>query len=318
VGGTVATLAVLAVVLVIANLGEKHLWARIVTIVTLGPATIGLLILFGLLTRLSFLTGTIKASDYRFFQSFVIGAVAGATLGLLYLVPSVQRAVARLIPLRPGSTVHYAAVVLALILLLSQLSVQLFGGALSIVAAEHPTLADFVSQEVLLFVLAPIGVGFLVRRSLSETAERLALRWPKPRWWWLVAVGAIVPAILIVTAIDFLGTAVDPAGARQINDVTKAVFVSLNNPLAVVLLGLSAGIGEEMLFRGALQPRFGLLLTALLFTMVHTQYGITFASLEVFLLGIGVGLLRDRAGLPICIVAHAGYDIAVGMLSLMH
>jgi membrane protease YdiL (CAAX protease family) len=317
VGGTLLTLVVLAAILVIANLGEKHRWARITTIIILGPGTIALMALFGVLVRVSFLMGTTKGPEYRFLQSFVIGAVAGAALGLLYLIPSVQRAVARVIPLRPGSTADYAAVVLALILLLSQLIGQLYGGALSIVAAERPVLTDFISQEALLLILAPIGVGFLVRRSLSQTAERLALRWPKQWWWWLVAIAGIIPAILTVIAIDAVATAVDPATTRQINDVTRTVFASLNNPIAVVVLGISAGVGEEVLFRGALQPRFGLILTALLFTAVHTQYGITSASLEVFLLGIAVGLLRDRAGLPVCIVAHAGYDIAVGMMSLI-
>ena len=43
----------------------------------------------------------------------------------------------------------------------------------------------------------------------------------------------------------------------------------------ILTLGLAAGIGEETLFRGALQPRFGLLITSLLFALLHSQYGIT-------------------------------------------
>jgi hypothetical protein len=314
-----AILAVLSAILVLANLGERHLWARIVTIVMLGPVTLAFTVLAAISARLSFALGYGTAQQYRFSESLLLGATAGAALGLIYLVPAVQRAVARVLPIRPGSSINYAAVVLALILLLSQLSVQLFGGALSILAAEPGvSLTDFVSQEVLLAVLAPVGVGLLVRRSPSQTADRLGLRPPKAWWWWAVAVAAIVPAILLAQAIDNLGTALDPAAANRINEVTRAVFKSLNNPAAVVWLGISAGVGEELLFRGALQPRLGLVATSVLFTAVHTQYGITFASLEVFILGLAVGLLRDRAGLLPCIVAHAGYDIAVGILSLPH
>ena len=42
------------------------------------------------------------------------------------------------------------------------------------------------------------------------------------------------------------------------------------------------------------------------------------ATLEVFVLGIGLGLLRVRSGstLP-CMVTHAGYNIAVGLLGFL-
>jgi membrane protease YdiL (CAAX protease family) len=63
-------------------------------------------------------------------------------------------------------------------------------------------------------------------------------------------------------------------------------------------------------------PRFGVLATTLLFAAVHTQYGITFATLEVFVIGLGLGWLRLRAGTLACIVSHAGYDIIVGLLAL--
>src|SRR5207245_1536466 len=50
----------------------------------------------------------------------------------------------------------------------------------------------------------------------------------------------------------------------------------------------------------------------------HPQYAVSVASLEVFTLGLGLGWLRVRAGsiLP-GMVTHAGYDIAVGFLSLI-
>jgi membrane protease YdiL (CAAX protease family) len=78
-------------------------------------------------------------------------------------------------------------------------------------------------------------------------------------------------------------------------------------------------VAEEIVFRGALQPRFGLIATAFLFAAVHTQYGITFASLEVFVLGLGLGWLRaaSKSTLP-GIVTHAGYDLIVGLIGLVH
>ena len=86
----------------------------------------------------------------------------------------------------------------------------------------------------------------------------------------------------------------------------------------MLLIGVLAGVCEETLFRGALVPRLGVVVTAVLFAALHTQYAITFATLEVFVLGIGLGLLRVRSGstLP-CMVTHAGYNIAVGLLGFL-
>ena len=45
---------------------------------------------------------------------------------------------------------------------------------------------------------------------------------------------------------------------------------------------------------------------------------VSFATLEVFVLGLGLGWLRVRAGSIVPgMVTHAGYDIAVGFLSLI-
>ena len=80
-----------------------------------------------------------------------------------------------------------------------------------------------------------------------------------------------------------------------------------------VVLGLSAGISEELLFRGAVQPRLGLLLASILFAVGHVQYGFTVATLEVFVIGLVLGLVRNRTNTTICILIHAGYN-SVGVL----
>jgi len=59
----------------------------------------------------------------------------------------------------------------------------------------------------------------------------------------------------------------------------------------VATLGLAAALGEETLFRGALQPRFGLWATALIFALVHSNYGISLSTVVVFILGIVLGLI---------------------------
>jgi hypothetical protein len=96
-------------------------------------------------------------------------------------------------------------------------------------------------------------------------------------------------------------------------DVMNTLFGGLTTILGAIVLGLSAGISEESLFRGAVQPRLGIVTAALLFTIGHLQYGLTAATLEVFVIGLVLGLVRKRANTTMCIIIHAGYNM-VGIL----
>src|SRR5207247_2527548 len=87
-----------------------------------------------------------------------------ATVVLLYLWPPIQRAVARVIPVRPGSPVMYLTVVLGLLLVAQQVGAQVQPG-------PPLTIGDLLAQDVPLLVLCFVGVGIFVRRSPRQTVE---------------------------------------------------------------------------------------------------------------------------------------------------
>lgn len=84
----------------------------------------------------------------------------------------------------------------------------------------------------------------------------------------------------------------------------------------LVIVSVAAGWGEELFFRGALQPLAGVWLTSVAFVILHGAYrfrgrgGLAFA---VFLYGMstGLGFVRDAAGLPAAMLAHTAYDLTV-------
>ena len=84
------------------------------------------------------------------------------------------------------------------------------------------------------------------------------------------------------------------------------------SPIVGVLLGLSAGVGEELLVRGALQPRTGLLWASVLFAAGHVQYT-WFGMLTIAMLGIALGLVRNRANTTTAILVHVIYDIVAAL-----
>ena len=85
------------------------------------------------------------------------------------------------------------------------------------------------------------------------------------------------------------------------------------NILEITFYSLCAGIGEEILFRAAIQPHIGIWPTAILFIVLHGYLSIS--NLPLLLYGIlmivisaGLGYLFDKFGIHASIVAHFLFD----------
>jgi uncharacterized protein len=91
--------------------------------------------------------------------------------------------------------------------------------------------------------------------------------------------------------------------------------LKLNNT-DIVQVSVVAGITEEILFRGAIQPIIGIWLTSLLFIGIHgyirfkTIWHVLF-TIFTFLLSMVLGWLFIYFGLVAAITAHAVYDLIV-------
>ena len=78
----------------------------------------------------------------------------------------------------------------------------------------------------------------------------------------------------------------------------------------IVLISVAAGIGEELLFRGVIQPTIGLVPTSVIFGIAHVGgRGMLVFGIWAGLIGLIFGWLAVTSdGLLAPIVAHAGYD----------
>jgi len=101
------------------------------------------------------------------------------------------------------------------------------------------------------------------------------------------------------------------SGVRKVYaDLLAPLFAPLG-PWAVVVIGLAAGVGEELLFRGLLQPLVGLPAASVVFGLAHVAgremlgFGV-WATLMGALLG---GLAVVTGGLLAPVVAHGVYDV---------
>lgn len=155
-------------------------------------------------------------------------------------------------------------------------------------------------------LLAFAGVGTWVRRSFGDACARLGLRLPGARD--LLVAGVALGALwLLNTGADFVQQRWFPGLWASDRRMTEAIAAGMT-PARAVLLGLSAGIGEEITLRGALQPRLGIPLTAAFFAALHVQYS-WFGMLVIFLLGVLLGQVRKRTTTTVAILAHVAYDV---------
>lgn len=104
---------------------------------------------------------------------------------------------------------------------------------------------------------------------------------------------------------------------RRISDELAPVVVDGSRRGDLILLSVFSGIGEEVFFRGAMQPELGLVLTSVIFGAVHIgpdrRYLVwtVWAVLAGFLLG---GLFAVTGGLLAPVIAHTIHNAATLLL----
>lgn len=252
--------------------------------------------------------------------------MAGAAAGSIVLAPPVRRFAARLLPIQPDAIMDVTALSMTLAAL------GLAGANLAITAPLLTGMSDAMAAQLSrnswwtlvtnLFTLLPpalLGVGLLIRRSPRETLERLGLTLRKPAQLLLVfplALGLILLALIVTGA----WLAIDPLGYEKIGKLGNAVLGGLGGYglLAAFAIGGIAGISEETLFRGALQPKLGIVLPTLLFALLHSQYLLSPATALVLALGFALALVRRWTGSTlICVLTHFLYNFLMVAISLL-
>jgi len=248
------------------------------------------------------------------------GAVAVASLltGILAFLPliaGVRRGLARALPIDPESPVHMTALVLAVYMIgLSLAQMALIGDLENLASVGLELTAwDVLLSGLPLLIFGLVGVGLWIRRGFGATAERLGLL--RPTWKQLLAALGVTALLLgLDLVVNLLWAEVDPFGYELMDRVMRSLFGGLGTVVGAIVLGLSAGISEEILFRGAVQPRLGIVLAAVLFTIGHLQYSLTPATLEVLAIGLILGLVRKRSNTTVCIIIHALYNMTGALL----
>lgn len=251
-----------------------------------------------------------------------------AVAALLLLLPWTRRLLSRLIPIDPARLVHTMALQGALVLVLFSVATAYMvqamltvmaagqGGGLRQLMEEGTTVAGIWAQNLGFVVLSFLGVGLLFGRSPAEAMRRLG--WTRAfSWRWYS--GAVASGVVAALLVQEVWNRMMPASQDGIEKLSEMMFGPIvgRGLLGALTIGLAAGLGEETLFRGALQPRFGIVLTSLLFAVIHTQYGVSLALVQILAIGLIFGMVRRRANTLTSMAAHASYNFIFAMAAVI-
>jgi membrane protease YdiL (CAAX protease family) len=334
----VAPFSVLAV---FSYLGIERLWARALTIIILAVIILGAGLTTILLTLIVLTPELITQPDIDpslLMSSLNLNklALACCGIGLAVLIatsafiPRVRQVIVRLLPLNPHSFVHTVAMVAVVGLtlisfvplhilstppLLSFTQILLAQGEdLTGGRGSRGMLLDEFYSLVWLVPGAILAVGYGVRRNFKMALERLGLQRPT---WRQVIVGVGL-AVVLVIVVGILSPCIDwvwdSMGWPKTDVKTfEQLMTHFYSPLGALVLGVVAGLGEELAVRGVLQPRFGVWLSNLFFTSLHAMQYNWDSLLIVFGVGLVLGVIRNKTNTTTSAIVHGTYDFLLIM-----
>lgn len=279
-------------------------------------AFVGLYLLFGIPGGLLLIAGmAVLVQGNIAFGGLLLLVALGLGLPLIH---QVRELFAQVTPLDPDSAIDMAGLCMLLGLL------GLFVANIFTPAAAQPpnaglipsvSIAQLVVQNAAFLAVSYIAAGYPYWRDLRHATARLGIVMPDARTVGFALLGTV--GCFAVTAIaGVLAQQFDPNLTESLNEVVNQLTAEVQNPAGALLLGATAGIGEEALFRGALQPRYGLILTSLLFTSLHgPQYGFNVALLGLFGVSVILGLQRQYVNTTAAMITHALFN-ALQVLAL--
>jgi len=254
----------------------------------------------------------------------LLGVLIAGLASLVGLSRGFRVRLARHLPFDPDSLLHTVALVVILaMILITPVPLLVSGGPpflsplfLDLLLESGALLAETVTLNAYTLFWTLIGsfliAGAFVRRTPRETLERLGLVRPTGRQV-VLAVAAAFALVLAFHFIDqglaalvgFLGLPVTD------EEAVNLLFAGTLTLPGIIVASVAAGFGEEVSIRGLLQPRFGILLPALLFASLHAFQYSWDGLISVFLAGLVFAYIRQYSNTTTSAITHTVYDLVL-------
>jgi len=242
----------------------------------------------------------------------VSGGFGLAVLRSEQLRQSIERVIGERGTYNAASIVHTTAIIFILLIATANTVVFVVEGGASGMAESIDTqgipITLPVFEAVIEVIAAFLGIGYAIRRMMPAALDRLGLRWPTRED---MVNGTITALLLLGTLIVFgviITLLLSTEQIEEMNEAANSLAGAFTTLPRAVILSLSAAIGEEIFFRGALQPVFGNVLVSVFFAILHTQSLFTPGVVLLFVVSMLLGRVRNRHSTTAAIIAHFLYN----------
>jgi len=280
-----------------------------------------LVVIFSIFTIASFFN--ITSTNINIYNYLIIFSFVGF-FGLLLLLDGTKNLIRKYLNADFSSEISYTSLVLIMALLgffvYIVFVISSFGGISGLIGQNSSSGGSSVDTSMAIYqliyfvVLALLGVGWLTRRKFIDILKRLGIVLPTGKQ---ILIALLLTGLLysVDFILGFIGTKFHLINPSQDASNNQALYGGILNITGVIILALSAGIGEEILFRGALQPKFGIIVTTLLFAAAHGQYNL-WGMITVLIMGFVLAYERKKMNTTSAMITHAAFDF-VGLMLIV-
>ncbi|WP_449401647.1 CPBP family intramembrane glutamic endopeptidase [Chryseobacterium wanjuense] len=146
------------------------------------------------------------------------------------------------------------------------------------------------------------------------------------KYSFLFYIGSVISLYFICAfGGTFLNVLVKIATQEKVSDkLLRLTYLFKNNYLLIIFTCLTAGVVEELLMRGYIQSRiekiyanqyFGIIISAILFGILHSTYGTIGQVLVPFFIGVVFAMFyKIYSNIKILIICHFMYDFVSLMM----
>jgi uncharacterized protein len=173
--------------------------------------------------------------------------------------------------------------------------------------SDKQLLLQLYLTQALLFIISLIA-GVLLFESNSSFFQLFNWRDPK-----IITVGGGLGIGIVI--LDLFLSKRLPSSYYDDGGLNEKIFQK-RSVIQIAFIALVVAFSEELMFRGVIQTHFGLVISSILFALIHYRYLFNwFLFLNITLLSFLIGVIYARTeNLLVTIVMHFVIDFLLGMV----
>lgn len=165
--------------------------------------------------------------------------------------------------------------------------------------------------QLALATIVGMPIAAIVIDRISDSVDLATSLIGVHDWWLQILLGLLVGLVAAFVAQIIINSPLLNKVNKRYANMLGRFDLSMSE---ILFISVCAGVGEELLFRGALQPLLGILITSIAFVAIHgylnpKDWRLSMYGLYMTIVIAGIGYLTVVSGLIASIIAHTVIDV---------